>query len=94
MQLKLGEIHASTETAAELMTPGGPTEVQHFGYAVMQHLVSRPRRCALMYFVHRGDAFRQTASGVWCTELEFMAGHLNMRKLRLLRLRAGDQSLG
>lgn len=41
LQLKTGEIHASTEVAAELIAPGGPMEVQHFGYAVMQHLVGR-----------------------------------------------------
>lgn len=38
-QLKQGEIHASTEVAAELAAPGGPIEVQHFGYALLQHLV-------------------------------------------------------
>lgn len=44
LQLKQGEIHASTEVAAELAAPGGPMEVQHFGYALLQHLV-RPSSC-------------------------------------------------
>lgn len=40
-QLRQGEIHASTEVAAELAAPGGPMEVQLFGYALLQHLVRR-----------------------------------------------------
>ena len=39
LQLKAGEIHTSTEVAAELAAPSGPMEVQHFGYALLQHLV-------------------------------------------------------
>lgn len=44
-QLKQGEVHASTEVAAELAAPGGPIEVQHFGYALLQHLVRGMRLC-------------------------------------------------
>lgn len=42
LQLKQAEIHASTEVAAELAAPNSPMEVQHFGYALLQHLVRSP----------------------------------------------------
>jgi hypothetical protein len=48
-QLKQGEIHASTEVAAELAAPSSPMEVQHFGYALLQHLVRSPNRAMPPY---------------------------------------------
>jgi hypothetical protein len=50
-QLKQGEIHASTEVAAELAAPSSPMEVQHFGYALLQHLVRSPDRAMPPYSV-------------------------------------------
>lgn len=40
MQLKELEVHQGVTVAAELLTTGRPLEVQHFGYALLQQLVS------------------------------------------------------
>ena len=54
-QLKQGEIHASTEVAAELAAPSSPMEVQHFGYALLQHLVRSPDEAMPPHGVHTGS---------------------------------------
>ncbi len=51
-QLKQGEIHASTEVAAELAAPSSPMEVQHFGYALLQHLVRSPENAMPLHNVN------------------------------------------
>lgn len=39
MQLKRGDVRIGVNAAAQLLVPDRAVEVQHFGYALLQHLV-------------------------------------------------------
>ena len=41
-QLKNGDVRAGVNVAAQLLAPQRPEAAQHFGYAVLQHLVRIP----------------------------------------------------